>query len=128
MSTMILQKDYEGRKAGEKISVPFGKGRDMLKAGIAAYAPPTAPNPSKVSTAARPEIDVLREKAEAEFKALKEKHRADVEGLKADIRIANDEAKAALDLADKATAENAELKKQIADLQKSLAEKPKAAK
>lgn len=123
MSTVILQKDYEGKKAGEKISVPFGKGRDMLKAGVAVYAPPSAPTPPKVVVASKTEVELLTEKHAAEMKAARNAYLAEAEKLKADARIANDEAKAAMELADKATSENADLKKQIEDMKK-----PKGAK
>lgn len=115
MSTMVLQRDYEGKKKGDTVSVPFGKGRDMLKAGIAAYAPPSAPNKAIVAPVAKSETEMLREQFDKHLAELTAKHKAELEQAKADARIANDEAKAAMELADKATAENAELKKQLAD-------------
>lgn len=122
MSTMILAKDYEGKKKGETVSVPFGKGRDMLKAGVAAYAPPTGPNPSKVPSA-KPPAEIMAAEVEARFQALQAAHKTEVERLKSDAACANDEVKSAMDLAKKATDENADLKKQIEELKK-----PKAAK
>lgn len=123
MSTVILQKDYEGKKAGETISVPFGKGRDMLKAGVAVYAPPSVPAAPKIAPVGKTEIELLAEKHSAELKSIRSAYQAEIDKLRADARISNDEAKTAMELADKATAENADLKKQIED-----AKKPKGAK
>lgn len=135
MSTVILQKDYEGKKAGEKISVPFGKGRDMLRDGVAIYAP-SAPITPKVSPA-KPEgesIEAVKQEAIAAMKknkaeaiaAMKQtiaECEAKIAKAGEEVKAANDEAKQAFEMADKATAENAELKKQIEDMKK-----PKGAK
>lgn len=125
MSTMILLQEHEGKKAGEQVSVPFGRGRDMLKAGIAAYpasaTPPNSKSPSSTAKLEAPDakaIQAVKDEAISALKAIKAEHEAEVAGFIADT-------KSAMDLADKATAENAELKKRIAELEKSLAEKAK---
>jgi len=119
MSTVILDRDHEGKKAGETISVPFGKGKEMLAAGIA-HRPAGTPSPQssgKEIRAANDQIEKVKADAVAALKRQDAEHKAEIAKLKAD-------AKEAFDMADKATAENSELKKQIADLQKQLAAKP----
>jgi hypothetical protein len=47
MSSVRLLKDFEGKKTGEVVSMPFGKARDMIARKVCEYADSSPPAPAK---------------------------------------------------------------------------------
>ncbi len=106
MSSILLSKDSKHGKAGSVVSVPYGVGRELVKAGLGAYPAPPPPRaaarPAPMSPAERhaAEIQRLTEAHEVAFAELKTEslvrladaekaHRTEVAKLQADLEAAN---------------------------------------
>lgn len=119
MATVIFKEDHPPlAKKGETKSVPFILARELEALGKAQRPPQSSPKARPIDQQAAIDSAAEIRELRAQVATLRETVAKNQQIENEAISKAEADAKSAMDLADRATAENEQLKKQLAELQK----------